>query len=232
MDLINQAIEWFKSVFYSDTPTPSTPKKIPSPFPKQPYKSQQEQPDLNDIPEASVKFAVRWLVSHGLSLEGASALVANLWKESFLNPTQVQIAGKNKFGPGIGLAQWTDSTLTRDKEDDGRQRWDRYKNQFFPSLKASHPFWKDYNLMDAEPQLSYIIHELENYYKSVWRELTSPGSIRSKSNAVLKRYEVAGTRDDPEEQNFRTNLAEKIYTMVRSDKKLAELESKRKENKA
>lgn len=228
MDLINQAIEWFKNTFYPDKPA-SPPKKIPSPFPKQSYKS---QPDLSDIPEDSAKFAVRWFVSHGLSLEGASALTANLWKESFLNPTQLQISGKNKFGPGVGLAQWTDSTLTNDKEDDGRQRWDRYKNEFFPSLKTSHPFWKDYNMFDAEPQLSYIIHELENYYKGVWRELTSPGSIRSKSNAVLKRYEVARTRDDPEEQNFRTNLAEKIYTMVKSDKKLADLVSARKENKA
>lgn len=228
MDLINQAIEWFKKKFYPEEE--KKPVKIESPFPKSPYNKGQE-PDLNQIPEDSVKFAAKWLVSHGMSLEGASALIGNLWRESYLNPTQIQIVGKKLSGPGRGLAQWTDSTLTKSKEDDAGARWDLYKNQFFPSLKNSHKFWKDYDMMDAEPQLTYIIHELKNNYKSVWRELTSPGSISSKSNAVLKRYEVAAKRNDPEEQNFRTNLSEKVYNIVKSDKKLASLAGQRKENK-
>jgi hypothetical protein len=228
-DLINQAVEWFKGIFYSEQE--KKPVKIESPFPKKPY-NKGEEPDLNQLPSESVKFAARWLVSHGLSLEGASALIGNLWRESYLNPRQLQIVGKSLSGPGKGLAQWTDSTLTKTKSDDGGARWDYYQNQFFPSLKNSHNFWKDYELMDAEPQLSYIIYELKKDYPGVWRELSSPGSISSKSNAVLKRYEVAAKRNDPEEQNFRTNLSEKVYSLIKGDKKLASLATSRKDNKA
>jgi hypothetical protein len=228
LDLINQAIEWFKSIFYPEQE--KKPTKIQSPFPKKPY-NKGEEPDLNQLPTESVKFAARWFVSHGLSLEGAAALVGNLWRESYLNPRQLQIVGRKLSGPGKGLAQWTDSTLTKTPSDDGTGRWDRYKNEFFPSLKTSHKFWKDYEMMDAEPQLSYIIHELKNDYPGVWRQLISPGSVSAKSNIVLKKYEVAADRNKPEEQNFRADLSEKVYSLIKGDKKLASLASSRKDNK-
>lgn len=218
MDFLDGILDWFKDLF-STKEEPKQAKSFTPPYPKTPY-TPRNQPDLYDIPENLALFIVKWFVSSGMSLEGAAATAGNLWRESYFNPTQLQIVSGKPVGPGRGLAQWTDSTLTKKPTDDGRQRWDYYNNEFFPMLKRSHPFWKNSNVNDLEPQLAYITYEMREDFPGVWRSMKSPGSVSQKAIEVLRKYEISKDRDQKEEQNFRANLAEKIYTLAKNDKDL------------
>lgn len=212
-----------------DKKSKSVAGKIPE-FPDKPY-SGRDVPDLDNIPPKKAMYALNWFISGGMSLEGASALVGNLWRESYLNPAQLQIINGKPVGPGRGLAQWTDSTLTKSKEDNGNQRWDEYSGPFFKMLKSSHRYWSKYDRNDVQPQLAFILYEIENKYPGVWRELTSPGSVAAKSNVVLKKYEVARDRNKPEEQNYRARLSEKVYDIAKGDKYIMSMVNKTKEKK-
>lgn len=220
-DIIEDIIKGIYDYFFGkEEPPPVKKREIPE-YPKEPY---TKQPDLeNDIPEDLVRFMARFLISSSkkeITMEGAAALLANMWRESFLNPAQLQLRGKpsKPKGPGRGLAQWEDSTLSKNASG----RWDVYQNQFFPALKKSHEFWKDHTLLDVEPQLSYAIYELKEIksFAPVWRELTSKGSVSSKTIMVLKKYEAPKERNDKEEQNFRVSIAEKMYNMIKTDPKI------------
>lgn len=227
VDFINNAIEWIKGIF-SKSGNGSSSKYVPPEYPKAPY-NKRNQPDLNDIPESLARFILRWFVSSGMSLEGASATAGNIWRESFFNPTQLQIVSGKPSGPGRGLAQWTDSTLTKRTADDGKQRWDHYEKKFFPVLKNSHEFWKNSKPSDLEPQLAYIIYEMKEDFPGVWRNMESEGSVSQKTIDVLKKYEISKDRDNKEEQNFRSKLAEEIYKIGKKDKKINDMIAKRKE---
>ena len=231
MDFIDDIIDWFKGLFSSNDGVKNTKaKKWSPPYQKTPYDS-RTIPDLNEIPEDLAKFAVSWFVSSGMSIQGAAATVANLWRESYLNPSQLQIISGKPKGPGRGLAQWTDSTLTGNKKDDGLQRWDQYKNDFFPMLKRSNKFWDIYGINEIEPQLAYIVYEMREKFPGVWRNMTSTGSVSQKAINVLTKYEISKDRNEKEEQNFRANLAEKIYNIVKNDSKLKKLVAARKGSK-
>lgn len=225
LDIIKDIVDGVYNYFFGSKEEKPVEKKreIPN-YPKTPL---TKQPDLeNDIPEDTVKFIAKFLISSTkkqITLEGAAALIANMWRESFLNPAQLQLRGKpsKPVGPGRGLAQWEDSTISKS----GSGRWDEYENVFFPNLKASHSFWKDHTLIDIEPQLAYLVYELINKkrYAPVWREVTSPGSISSKTIMVLKKFEAPKNRNDKEEQNLRVGIAEKVYNMIKNDPKIKEL---------
>jgi hypothetical protein len=219
--LIDGIIDWFKRISgkSSTAKDGKPPKSFAPPFEKKPY-DLRSVPDLNDIPKDLAQFCMRWFVASGMSIEGAAATVANLWRESYLNPAQLQIPATKPVGPGRGLAQWTDSSLTKRKEDDGRERWDHYRDKFFPSLKQSNKFWSRHVLNDLEPQLAYIVYEMKERFPSVWRNMETPGSVSGKAIIVLQKYEIARDRDKKEEQNLRANLAEKMYVLAKDDEKL------------
>ena len=234
MDLgfLDDIIDAISGIFKSDEkPVPPPVKPI---APTVPYDNKTNKPpDLFEIPKDLTLYAMHWLVRSGLSLEGAAAVTGNLWRESYLNPTQKQITDSGLAkGPGRGLAQWTDSTLTKSKGDDNKGRWDTYRKEFFPSLKRSHQYWKSYSIDNIEPQLAFIMHELKNEFPGVLNELTSTGPVRSKTITVLKKYEVARDRDKPEEQNLRVNLAEKIYSLAKQDKNIVAIINKRQKEAA
>jgi hypothetical protein len=226
MDLgfVDDIVDWIKDIFSDDKKTEvKSVQKVA--VPGRPYDHRlNKPPDLFSIPKDLTQFTVKWLVGAGMSLEGAAAMTGNLWRESYLNPSQKQLdsSGAPK-GPGSGVAQWTDSTLTRNQSDNGTGRWDTYETEFFPKLKGYGDYWKDHGLEDLEPQLAFIIYELKEFFPGVWNALRSKGSIRDKTIMVLKKYEVARDRDDPEEQNLRVNFAEKIYNIAKQDKSLLKM---------
>jgi hypothetical protein len=177
--------------YYSELPTYSYTK--------------ENRPKLTELPEDTVKVCVRWFVHAGISLEGACALVGNLWRESYLNPHQKQING----GPGRGLAQWS--------LDD---RWSTYINNFFPKFKSSHTMLRNINQYHIEPQLAFVLYELKNDYRNVYNSLLSPGDLDGKTIKVLKEYEVARDKDKAEEQNTRIGLAKKAFAIASNDSKI------------
>ncbi len=165
----------------------------------------ENRPKLSELPEDTVKVCVRWFVHAGLSLEGACALVGNLWRESYLNPYQKQING----GPGRGLAQWS--------VDD---RWNTYISNFMPKFKSSHSSLSNLNRYNIESQLAFILYELKNDYRNVYNALLTSGDLEGKTIKVLKEYEVARDKDLGKEQNLRIGLARKAYAISANDSKI------------
>lgn len=166
----------------------------------------EEKPDhFEDLPRFRdlVLYSLRFLLYADLSVEGATAIIANLWKESYLNPFQKQFKG----GPGRGITQWTDD-----------ERWSIYLNTFLPKFKAQNSVTAKYNWYDLDSQLCYVMDELINgTYDYVYNELKTSGNLKNKTILVLQKYEVAGTRFDKKEQLQRCQLAEMIYNMAKSD---------------
>lgn len=166
----------------------------------------QEKPDhFEDLPRSRnlILYALRFLMYADVSLEGAVALVANLWAESYLNPFQNQFDG----GPGRGIAQWTNT-----------QRWSTYLNTFLPKFKAQNSKTAKYNWYDLDSQLCFIMDELINgTYDAVYDELRTGGNLQEKTLLVLQKYEIAGTRNDKKQQLKRYQIAEMIYNMAKSD---------------
>lgn len=150
-----------------------------------------------------ILYALRFLLYADISVEGATALVANLWAESYLNPLQYQFDG----GPGRGIAQWTNT-----------QRWATYINTFLPKFKAQNSINAKYNWYDLDPQLCFIMDELINgTYDSVYDELKTSGNLDKKTLLVLQSYEIAGTRNDKSQQLKRYQIADMIYNIAKSD---------------
>lgn len=241
MDFINDIVDWITGIFTDEPKKQSQPSKQPQKktveekthslpkFAKQAY-NERNAPNLDVIPEDLVKFCVQWFVIAGMSLEGAVATVANLWRESYLNPHQLQLVNGNPKGPGRGLAQWSDGKAKpREKTDDElsyneklkeMQRWELFKKHFFPKLKESHEYWKDRDEYDPEVQLAYIVFEMRQRFPGIWRQMTSSGSLSEKTLTILQKYEVSKDRDEKSEQNYRISLAEKMYNVVKNDKKI------------
>ncbi len=164
------------------------------------YGKGKKPPSLQNLPTDVVKFATRWFMHGGLSKEGAAAVVANLWRESYLNPIQRQIGG----GPGRGIAQW----------DNGGERWNNFTGNFLPKFKSSDNKLSGFDASDLEAQLGFVLYELKSKHKSLYTRLKTPGSMRIKTVDVLQEYEIARDRDKPEEQQVRYDIARDIYYNV------------------
>jgi hypothetical protein len=175
-----------------------------SELPNESY-TKYNHPNIYDIPTNTAKYFVRWFLHAGMSLEGACALSGNLWRESYFNPYQKEMSG----GPGRGLAQWTNTV-----------RWTTYTSTFFPSFRASNKLVSSYDLYDLESQLSFVVYELKNNYRGIWRTLLTPGDLYGKAMKVLKKYEVPATKDDPTEEKLRYDLGQKIMNIVQGDNRL------------
>lgn len=166
----------------------------------------QNRPNLGNIPIALSLYCLRWFLHAGLSIEGSAALVGNLWRESYLNPEQMQISG----GPGTGLAQWS-------KDD----RWRKFTNEFLPRFISSHPKLSSLDMFDLDSQLAFILHELKSrQFYDVYKELCSPGNLRGKTVKVLAEYEIARDRRDPKEQDVRYEIANKMYNLLLNDSRV------------
>jgi hypothetical protein len=184
----------------------STKKKIRKRMPKPyfPSSSYTIKTRPKDIPMDQALYIVDLLVNSGLSIEGASAVVGNMWDEGFLNPNQLQLNSKGlPTGPGTGLIQWEKDV-----------RWKEYK-QFFKQLpiKTKNKAWNDFKEMDVEPQIAFLLHELEKTerYAEVWEAVTQKGSVRNKAIIFLQQFEIAAKRNEPEEQNKRAATAQEVY---------------------
>lgn len=171
-------------------------------IPSTSYGQSIKPPSLKNLPDDLIKFSTRWFMHGGLSKEGAAALVANLWRESYLNPKQLQIGG----GPGRGIAQW----------DNGGERWNEFVGTFLPKFTSSDHALSSLNKQDLEAQLSFVLYELKKHDMDLYKELITPGRMRIKTIAVLQDYEVARDKDKPEEQQVRYDIARDIYYNIMS----------------
>ena len=125
------------------------------------------------------------------NIYGVVGLMANLFAESGLNPTNLQNSFEKKLGfsddtyttsvdngdyenfihdsAGYGLAQWT--------------YWSRKQNLLFFVRSRNQ------SVGDLESQLEFLYQELSTSYKSVLAALKAAKSVREASDIVLTQYE-------------------------------------------
>jgi len=214
-DAISNFTEWVKSFFEKpEAPKPTQPRPEPKPnFPTRSYTTPAEAP--KQMPLNQAVYIIKLLIKGGLTLEGASALVGNMWEEGLFNPHQKQFGG----GPGRGIVQWEKGA-----------RWEDYLN-FHKRLQSFDVFWKKFGIFEIEPQVAFVIHELENrpQYAEVWDALTNPGSLREKAVSVLQKYEIASNRNKKPEQDERTEHAQNAYSAASSNREVKQMVEKYKQ---
>lgn len=127
----------------------------------------------------------------GLTEAGTAGLMGNLKAESALIPTNLQntyerklgytdatytaavdngsYTGFSKDGAGYGLAQWT------------------YHTRKAALLSFARAQGK--SIGDPGMQLDFLVKELKSDYPAVWKMLTTTGSVRAASDAVLLQFE-------------------------------------------
>ena len=127
----------------------------------------------------------------GMTEAGAAGMMGNLKAESALIPNNLQNTYERKLGhtdvtytaavdngsytkfatdaAGYGLAQWT-----------------------YPSRKSAllaYAKAQGKSIGDLGMQLAFLVKELREGYPAVWKTLTTTGSVRAASDAVLLQYE-------------------------------------------
>jgi hypothetical protein len=136
---------------------------------------------------------------------GTAAVMGNLMAESSLNPlcvtgnTRCQKSnyvlyvdcGKLDFaddGVAFGLAQW------------------RYKTR-----KADlYEYACGKSVGDLQVQLEFLVKEMSERYKSVWKAVTEATDVRTASDVVMLKYEKPGNQTEAAKQK-RANYGEKFF---------------------
>lgn len=153
-----------------------------------------------------------YLLSQGLTLEGAYGMMANIYTESGFRSNNAQNSYMNKMGMtdeeytakidsneyvnfvfdkvGYGLAQWTSS---------GRKQG---LLNYAKSLNKS--------IGDENMQLDYLMIELTTAYKSVLNFLKSSHDIRKSAKYVMTKFERPADQSESA-QNKRADYGEQLY---------------------
>lgn len=127
----------------------------------------------------------------GMTEAGTAGLMGNLKAESALIPTNLQNTFERKLGytdktytaavdagtytnfakdaAGYGLAQWT---------------YPARKTALLDYAKAQKK-----SIGDLGMQLAFLVKEMRESYPAVWKMLTTTGSVRAASDAVLLQFE-------------------------------------------
>ena len=94
---------------------------------------------------------------------------------------------------GYGLAQWTH-----------RSRKEAFYN-YCQECKKS--------IGDFETQMAFLLKELKEQYKSLYKSLIASKSVREASNLILLNYEASASKDAKETQDRRNSYSEKFFEM-------------------
>lgn len=127
----------------------------------------------------------------GLTEAGTAGLMGNLKAESALIPTNLQNTYERKLG-------YTDATYTaavdagtytnfaRDAAGYGLAQW-TYHTRKAALLAFAKAQGKSIGALGM--QLDFLVKELKSDYPAVWKTLTTTGSVRAASDAVLLQFE-------------------------------------------
>ncbi len=128
----------------------------------------------------------------GLNAYGAAGVMGNLYKESALNPQNLQNTGNTKLGltdeeytRRVDSGEYTN--FVQDKQGYGLAQWTFWsrKQALFDFAKAAKA-----SIGDLEMQLDFLVKELKQNYPAVWNVLRTAKSVREASNIMLFKFEA------------------------------------------
>lgn len=127
----------------------------------------------------------------GLTEAGTAGLMGNLKAESALIPTNLQNTYERKLG-------YTDATYTaavdagtytnfaRDAAGYGLAQWTYHTRK---AALLAYAKAQGKSIGDLGMQLDFLVREIKSDYPAVWKTLTTTGSVRAASDAVLLQFE-------------------------------------------
>lgn len=134
---------------------------------------------------ARVDEAMKYFMSQGWTREQAAGIVANLQRESGLNPEAFNASGGGKGA--YGIAQW--------REPGNRQ------SNLFKFAGTDKPTF--------EQQLAFIQHELNTSERGAATDLRGAKTAEEAADSFLRKFERPGFKDYSREYAERTRLAER-----------------------
>lgn len=134
-----------------------------------------------------------WLIAHGLSPAGAVGMMANLFAESALQPTNLQNTGNSKLGmsdveytEAVDNGTYGEVKFTTDGYGYGMAQW-TYITRKQGLLNASRKAGK--SIGDSETQLNYLMDELNGSFRNVLNVLKTATDVKAASDIVLLQFE-------------------------------------------
>ena len=142
-------------------------------------------------------------IKNGMTPQGASSMLGNMYAESGMIPNRVEILCLKRIKEYYGIT-YTDETYTA-AVNSGKISRAQFLNPLperqygysstqltSPSRKAGlydRTVAKGKSIADEDIQIDYIIYELKTLFPSVWNTLTTTTSIKTASDKVLKDFE-------------------------------------------
>lgn len=145
-----------------------------------------------------------FLTSHGMTEEGASGMMGNLYAESGLISNRMEILLMNRYKEkGISYTDWSYTNAI----DSGKISLDEFLHPIKPIYQYGYGLaqWtspsrklalynyvksKGVSIGDLTAQLEFLVGELQSSYQGVWRILTTSHNVLECSNKVLKEFEI------------------------------------------
>ena len=143
---------------------------------------------------------------------GTAAIMGNLMAESSLNPRCVTGIKDPEY---ICKADNEEIDFAHDGHAFGLVQWCYYARKGGLQAYAKQT---GRSVGDLQTQLEYLVKEMSQDYKSVWKSVTEAKSIRTASDTVMLKYEKPASTSEAAKLK-RTNYALKYYDQFAEKKK-------------
>lgn len=151
----------------------------------------------------------KYLIANGCTKAGAAGILGNMRHESGVLPNRVEILCLKRIREYYGVS-YDDASYTA-AVDSGKITKERFMNPLpgkqygyglcqwtSPNRKAGfYDLCKSngVSISDIGCQLSWLISELKNTYKSVWSVVSTSGDVATCTDTFLKKYEMPANPD-------------------------------------
>ena len=150
------------------------------------------------------EFIWNFLLSKTKNAYGTAAIMGNLMAESSLNPNCVTGIKDQEY---ICKADNDEIDFAHDGHAFGLVQWCYYTRKGGLQAYAKQ---QGRSVGDLQMQLEYLVKEMSQDYKSVWKAVTTSKSIRGISDTVMLKYEKPANTDEAARMK-RANCAQKFY---------------------
>lgn len=144
---------------------------------------------------------------------GTAGLLGNIQAESGIIPFRLQgdfTSGYTKsitYTNNVDTGTYTENQFVHDSKGYGLAQWTYY------SRKQNYYDWvqsRGGSIGSAENGVSFLVHELQTSYPSVWQTMVNATNIKTVSDKVLHEYENPAVQTESVE-NYRYNLSYNLY---------------------
>lgn len=165
------------------------------------------------IVSANVQYIWDYIANACSNEYGTAGLLGNIQAESGIIPYRLQDDFSSGYAKSLEYTEKVDNgiisrdTFIHDEKGYGLAQWTWW------SRKRDYYDWcqnRGGSIGDTDNACSYLVHELQTSYPSVWAVMQSATDIKSVSDKVLHDFENP-TKQDEKVENYRYDLSVAVY---------------------